>query len=167
MKTNLQVSGQVELSHQEITLLIMTHLEEKYHYKVKKIVYETSGENSLKSAVCEIAGSTVQEEIETYKVKERIRRESPNHPVTKRNVGVYDTLRWLLTQCFKEAKKNGRDQGEIPFATLLEEVTTLHPGMDEQKLYVYLYDKRQLGTNYNFLPKERRVIVRSEINHIP
>jgi len=171
MKTNLQVKGRVELSHQEVSMLIMTHLAEKHSYKVTKVVYETDNAltNRLNGVVCEIEGLVEQQEqdIATYRIKEKEKRASPDHPVIKRNMGVYDNIRWLLNLAFRNAQKAEKSVAEVPFDILLNDIVELHPGMDEIKLSTYLYDTRQLGTNVEWKARDRKILVRAIINHIP
>lgn len=159
MKTALKVTGRVELARAEITQAIFDFLKTK-GYKGSKIVYLPS-DDKFQGAVVEVIGCTSFDEVPEFGKVIKTRNQPSGR--LRRNIGIYDTMRELLNEAFKE-RKSGEPKAHVDFKELLENVKYFHPEMSKEKLYVYLYDKRQLP-NISWSPKDGYVVVRGEVKH--
>ena len=158
MKTDLSVSGRVELTHHDISKAIIEYLAENYNYKVSKIVYPGL---TQPIAIAEISGAvTEQERVQSYNLKIKQTRESAEG-FRKENIGVFETIRSFLNDYFI---KNDSKETLVEYEILAKDVLDLHPKMDHEKLKAYLHDTRQFP-NTEWSTKTNRIVVRSIINH--
>lgn len=172
MKTNLEVTGRVELDRHEVTQAIIEFLAKHNNYKAEKVIYEAIGGSTFR-AVVEVKGvaTNTEEKIHSYSVKEE--KQTRQHPsgYTIENGGVFDTIRALLNERFiKAGRKNPTVFTDID--KFLEDVQAFHPKMDMPRLKIYLADKRQFDSNYYWNGRkngtsEGEIIMRAEINFIP
>lgn len=157
MKTDLQVSGRAELTHDDVTKAIIEYLANHFNYKVDKVIYP----NQVITAIAEISGTTTpREAVPCFEVKEKQQRDSVYGRIIE-NVGVYDTIRSILNDHFI---KNDRKETLVQYKDLREDVLFFHPKMNDEKLRVYLHDRRQLP-NVEWSMKNNHIVVRSIINH--
>lgn len=169
MKKSLQITGRVELTHKEISKSIIDFLKTEHQLATERLIYEFTDEQGnpiqahLTGVVAYVHQSSEDELVPRFGKDPKKSRESPEVPVVRRNMGVNDTIRSILNEAFNKRGPYNHF-ATIPFKQLLESVIFSHPGMDDKKLYVYLYDRRQLP-NIDWLPKEGKVIVKGVINH--
>lgn len=170
MKKSLTVSGRVELTREEITKGIVKFLREEHDLATEKVVYEIKDshgngiiDSQLFGAVIYVHQSTQDESVPRFGLEPKKKRESPTEIVTRRNIGVNDTIRSILNQVYED-RKLGTQQVTVNFDALLKDVVFQHQGMDEQKLRVYLYDRRQLP-HIDWLAKDDQVIVKGTMSH--
>lgn len=158
MKTDLQVSGRAELTHDDVTKAIIEYLGNHFNYKVDKVIYP----NQVITAIAQISGTTTpREEVPCFEVKQKQVREQ--HSSRKmENIGVFDTMRSILNEMFI---KNDRKETLIQYKQFREDVMFFFPKMDDAKLRIYLGDKRQFGSNMIWNTKQNHIVVRSIINH--
>ena len=164
MKQYITTVGRVELDHQEITIAILEYLKNHHNYKGSKVVYLPSNER-FEGAVVEVK-QEYKEEVPQFG-KEKQTKIMPQG-IVKKNIGVYDTIRALLNETFDKFDKADFISGRkctMKFDDIYSIVKDLHPGMDERKLYIYLYDQRQLP-NVKYVPKERTVYITGNVRHV-
>ena len=169
MKKSLTITGRVELTHDEITKGIAKFLKDEHGLEMEKLVYEIIDDAGLPFPKAKLSGvvayvhQTADEDVPRFGKEPKKERNSPTEEITRRNMGVNDTIRAVLNQAFK--KRVNTNMGvTVLFRTLLDEIVFQHPGMDEEKLRVYLYDRRQIP-NIDWLARENKIVVRGEINH--
>lgn len=170
MKTNLNITGRVELSRQEISQAIIEYLEKHHNYKSEKVVYECEdygAGHTIVNAVVEIKGAAtnVAQKIHDYHI-EQPKTKTQASGYARVNIGVFDTIRSLLNEEFvKRGRKNPTD---ISFDSLFDDVVGLHPSMTPEKLKIYLCDKRQFpGGNMVWSGRTYTITMRDVINFVP
>mgnify|MGYP000721059229 CR=1 FL=1 len=169
MKKSLTITGRVELSREEITKGIIKFLKEDHQLAAEKIVYELVDEASntvkgqLRGAVIYVHQDTQDESVPKFGIEPKETRKSPSEPVFRRNVGVNGTIRSILNDVYKNRKET-TNQVIVNFDALLQDVVFQHQGMDDQKLRVYLYDRRQLP-HIDWLAKSNQIVVKGIMNH--
>lgn len=168
MKKSLTITGRVELTREEISKDIIKFLREEHQLATEKIVYEIKDSEGkdipgahLVGAVVYVHQSTQDSSIPKFGIEPKKTRQSPTEEITRRNMGVNDTIRSILNNAYKARTAN---QATVTFAQLLKDVIFQHQGMDEQKLRVYLYDRRQLP-HIEWASKTNQIIVKGEMNH--
>lgn len=162
MKSTLSITGRVELSREEVTQAVFEWLKKHHPYKPTKAVYLPSNER-FEGVVIEVTQSEEVQDTTIQKFGKDPKKERLNEGgFTRRNIGVYDTIRDLLNDAYKA--KGDQQYAVVKFDQISKDVIDLHPGMDTQKMGVYLHDKRQLP-NTEFSGKMGIITVRGIINH--
>jgi hypothetical protein len=162
MKTNLQVSGNVELDEKEIQQALLKYaLEEKklvdivnnylspQNLTTKKLVH-TQTPNGIR-VVAEVTSASKDTLSYTPPVqKETKERNMPSF--TKKNKGYADKFTEFLDEQRKKKRK------EIPFNEYMEEMQFLFPTMDYRRLYIYLSDKKLQASRRFKFDTDKKVI---------
>lgn len=169
MKKSLTISGRVELTREEISRGISKFLRDEHGLSSERIIYEIKDAQGNDIPGAQLIGAVIyvrqcpqdSSDVPKFGSDPKKTRNSPTEQVTRRNIGVNDTIRSILNEAYKKRTTN---QAIIPFSVLLEQVVFEHQGMDEQKLRVYLYDRRQLP-HIEWLAKGNAIIVKGEMNH--
>ena len=170
MKKSLTITGRVELTRDEITKGIVKFLREDHQLATEKIVYELVDESGntvkgqLRGAVIYVHQDTQDESVPKFGIEPKKTRDSPSEPVFRRNIGVNDTIRSILNDIYTNYRKESTNQVIVSFDALLKDVVFQHQGMDDQKLRVYLYDRRQLP-HIDWIAKSNQIIVKGIMNH--
>lgn len=136
MKQALMISGRVELSRHEITLAIKDWLARTYNLLVTKSVYVVEKE-TVQMAVVEVKQATTDASIPNFTVATKQDRDGAEG-YRKANMGIFNFLREYLED---EKKKKNKT---IELKDLLKVVKDFYPKMDDKRLHMYLYDRRQL-----------------------
>ena len=133
MKTNIQITGTVELSKKDLLEAINQHLQSTQNLSVKRIQYT----NGMDTILCE-----VYQEIGDDEVQMKFLNKTPEKRKTggykKKYFGFFDTARTI----FDEQRKAKRKQ--ITLDDFVAEVQFHFPGMEKTRVAQYLHDKRQL-----------------------
>jgi len=151
MKQKLTVQGRVELTTQEITEAIVDFVstEKKIvqaieawllskHDLTSVRVRYSKNENGISSAVAEIQGVISDGgDVTKFNDDPKVKRHQPSGFI-RRNIGVFKFIREYLADETKKGKK------KISFDEMNEQVKFSFPNMSDEKLNVYLYDKRML-----------------------
>jgi len=136
MKQALTISGRVELSRHEITLAIKDWLAKTYNLLVTKSVYVVE-DKTMQRAVVEVKQATADNSIPNFTMPIKQERNA-SEGYTKANMGIFAFLREYLED---ERKKKVKT---IDLKELLKQVRDFYPKMDDKRLHMYLYDRRQL-----------------------
>lgn len=140
MKVEVVKIGRIELTKEEITLALREWLKTKHNYNLNKAVYTTEG-NDITKAVFEVNGVVEDESVSRFGEapvpKEPVERQMPSG-WSRKNIGVFRVIKDII----KEARAKG--EKEMDYETMFKEVTFMRPLITNEKLKVYLHDKRQL-----------------------
>jgi hypothetical protein len=118
MKTELKTMGTVTLNRDDLTKLISDYLKTSNHLATRKITF---------------VKETVIAEVETEEKEKTVFKKG-----AKLNKGLFPKLR----EYFKYEQQ--RKHANVKFTELWEVVRTEFPHMSEERLQMYLHDKRQL-----------------------
>ncbi len=163
MKSVLNITGRVELSREEVTIAIFEWLKRNHPYKPTKVVYLPSTEKFV-GCVIEVTQEEAEQSFDIPKFGKEPKKERENDGgFTRRNIGVFDTIRSILNDAFK-GKEKDQAHAIVKFEDILKEVIFQHPGMDKQKMGVYLHDKRQLP-NTDFSGRMGVITIKGIVNH--
>lgn len=161
MKTDLQVTGRVELTQHEISQAIIEYLGTHYNYKGKKVIYPGASESQQLHVIVEVEGTVEKDFVEKYEIRQKqIRQNEGGYRIV--NKGVYETIRELLTEAF-DKRTQGTFKAQVQFSELLKDIVDLYPKMDYNKLDIYLHDKRQF-TNITYSSRDKVIIVSGKVN---
>lgn len=136
MKTNLKITGRVELDHDEITKAIIQYLRSEYGYRVTSVTYPHKIQ-----AVANVRGTIGKDPITApdFRFKEKDTSRPKRVSYTKKNIGIFETIR----QYFNDRLSTTNKEVVVPYTTLSKFVFDLYPNMDDKRLKTYLADKRQ------------------------
>ncbi len=149
MKETLTLSGQVQVSRQEITQALNEWLLRTKKLKVNRAIYVTR-DNTVDSAVLEVRQElAVDRTIPEFSLPKEEKTRNMSKGWTRRNVGVFQTIREFIQE-YKDKKLKS-----VTLEELLKDVQYFQPHMTRNRLSIYIRDKRQLpGINYDSKTKE-------------
>lgn len=138
MKTNLKITGRVELGHEEITKAVVEYLAANNGYRVTSVVIYPK----KITAVANVRGLVKSSDkilAPDFSPKEPGKR-TKQKTYTKKNIGVFSTIRSYFNDELEKTKK----PVIVHYDTLRKVIFDLHPNMTDFYLRQYLNDKRQL-----------------------
>ena len=168
MKQNVKVSGEVELSQDEVkdALLnyakrdrkflhnaLVPYMEGFYGYSIKKLATSTINNELIVKLEVSSSKSDLKSTL-FHTEKEPGVRNMPSGFIRK-NVGFYKELREYLL----EERKKGHK--EVTFDKAHKDMMFTFPSLDEKKFLIYCLDKRQQKSKgFQFDSKKRILTVR-------
>lgn len=145
MKTELRTQGSAELNRLELTEILRDYLKERHNFNLTKATYKVDGHSNVTGVVMDVVKTENDAQVEDRNMAFVSPASATTHLIGKRlkkhqrvNMGIFNNLRLH----FESERKKGTKQ--IPFNDLFALVRTQYPTIKEEKLSIYLYDKRQL-----------------------
>lgn len=166
MKQELTIQGRVELTHKEVAEAVIDFVSKEEKKLTKAIDAWLATKHNLQSTRVRYSGTGSDIQV-VVDVKQKMgepgtvikfsddpkeKRDSKGG-FQRRNVGIFK----YIQEYFGDEKKKGKK--ELSFDDVFSMVKFAFPTMDEQRLAVYLHDKRMLP-NVNFSKKDNRVQIK-------